>query len=175
MTPEQVAAEVRTELLHPEFGSIYQPPDGEAYLAYQQALADVEAEATRRSKMSENNPPVEGTVIESAKPIGVATEYPPMSKTEAGVVAVLVVGFFGGLGWLIKNDIKNQEEYERKRAIEREERDQRAEDTRRARTKWFDEQRKGGKVVLELRDGAYVAIPAEAYAKAEIKKKGEWL
>lgn len=125
--------------------------------------------------MSETNQPVEGTVIESAKPIGVTTEHPPVSKAEAGVIAVLALGLFGGLGWMIKNDIKNQEKYERQREAELQERSAKAEAVRKARTKWFDDVRKGGKVVLELRDGAYVAIPAEAYAQAEIKKGGDWV
>lgn len=99
----------------------------------------------------------------------------PMSKGEAGVIIAGVLAVATFVGFAIKADIKNQAEYERKTKLEREERDRKAAETRKARAAWFDSVRKGGKVVLELRDGAYVAIPASAYAEAEIKKKGEWL
>lgn len=179
---QEVVEEVLTGLLHPEFGTIYREPDGEAYLAYQAGLTEGRAESTRKKKsMSESttakkaSPPVEGVVIDSAKPLN--QEYQPrdMTKGEAGFILVLFAGVVTAIGFGIRADIKNQEKYSEQLRIEREERDAKAESTRKARAAWFDNQRTSGKVVLELRDGSYIAISTEAYAKAEIKKKGQWL
>lgn len=117
----------------------------------------------------------ESTTIDSAKPLG--QEYQPrdMTKTEAGFILVLLAGVVSAVGLGIRADIKNQQKYAEQLRVEREERDARAESVRKARSAWFDDQRKGGKTVLELRDGTYIAISNEAYSKAEIKKKGQWL
>jgi hypothetical protein len=183
MTPDEVAAEVRLSLLHPEFGTIYQEPDGEAYLAYQAGLTDGRAESTRKKKsMSESNEGSTKPVIStesnlvSTKPYSPpADEYRPMSKVEGGVIVGVVAAVVTAVVFGIRADIKNQEKWAEQQRVEREERDARAESVRKARTAWFDSQRKGGKTVLELRDGSYIAIDNDAYAKAEIKKKGQWI
>ena len=94
---EDYVADVVTSILHPELGSIYQPPDGEAYLAYQAGLTEGRAESTRKKKtMSESstakkaNAPVEGVVIDSAKPLGQDYQPRDMTKGEAGFVLVLL-------------------------------------------------------------------------------------
>lgn len=169
---EDYVADVVTSILHPEFGTIYNEPDGEAYLAYQAGLTEGRAESTRKKKfMSEHNPPVEGSVV-SAKPID---EYTPMSKVEAGVILGVIATVFTAVGFAIRADIKNEAKFAEEMRAEREERDRKAEATRKARSAWFDTQRRDSKVVLELRDGSYIAISNEAYASAEIKKKGQWL
>ena len=166
---EDYVHDVVASILHPEFGSIYREPDGEAYLAYQAGLTDGRAESTRKKR----------TVSEtttSSTPAETSNFTPtPMSKTEAGVWLTVGAAVVTVIGFAIRADIKNQEKYVEEERIRREERDAKAEATRKARSKWFDDQRKGGKVVLELRDGRYVAISNEAWSQAEIKKKGEWL
>lgn len=170
---EGYVSDVVTSILHPEFGTIYNEPDGEAYLAYQAGLTEGRAESTRKKKsMSESTtakPPVEGRVVNAPD------EIRPMTKVEAGVMLTVVGAVVTAIGFAIKHDIKVQNEREKEYKAEREERDARAEATRKARTSWFDTQRKEKKIVLELRDGSYIAISAEAYAAAEIKKKGQWL
>lgn len=126
--------------------------------------------------MSENNGniiPLESNLVSTEPPA--SDPYRPMSKTEAGVIFGVVAAVATAIGFGIRADIKNQEKWAEQRRIEREERDARAESVRKARTAWFDDQRRGGKTVLELRDGSYIAIDNEAYSKAEIKKKGQWL
>lgn len=119
--------------------------------------------------------PVEGKVVE-AGPATLHYEDPrPMSKAEAGVLGTLVLAVFGGIAWAIKTDVKNQKEWAAEAKAEREERERKAEETRKARQKWFDDCRAAGLIVVETRDGKYMAIPADAYAKAQVKKKGEWL
>ena len=120
------------------------------------------------------NPPVEGKVV-STPQYETYVEPRPMNKAEAGVLVTLVLAAAGGLGWLIKTDIKNQELRAAELKAEREERDRKAEEARKAREEWFNKQRAEGKIVVETRDGKYMAIPAEAYAKAEVKKKGQWI
>jgi hypothetical protein len=127
--------------------------------------------------MSENatskKPAVEGKVVyEPAVELRASAE---MSKVEAGVLVGLAAVVVGGLGWLIRVDLKNQEKRAEELRLEREERDRKAEEARKAREAWFNEQRANGMIVVETRDGKYMAIPAEAYAKAQVKKKGEWV
>ena len=132
--------------------------------------------------MSENNEGPKKPIIQtesnlvSTKPYSPTTdEYRPMSKTEAGLIVAVVGAVITAVGFGIRADIKNQEKWAEQQRLEREERDARAESVRKARTAWFDGQRQGGKTVLELRDGSYIAIDNDAYAKAEIKKKGQWI
>lgn len=179
---EDYVADVVTSILHPEFGSIYKRPDGEAYLAYQAGLTEGRAESTRKKKtMSESttakkaNAPVEGVVIDSAKPLGQDYQPRDMTKGEAGFVLVLLAGVLTAVGFGIRADSKNQVQRAAEYKAEREERDAKAAAARKARAEWFDSQRRGCKVVLELLDGSYIAISSEAYAKADIKKKGQWL
>lgn len=110
-------------------------------------------------------------------PTGPSESYSPtpMSKTEAGIWLAVGTGLITILGFAIRADIKNQEKYAEQLRLEREERDAKAEASRKARTAWFDKQRTNGMRVLELRDGSYIAISNEAYSQAEIKKKGQWL
>jgi hypothetical protein len=102
-------------------------------------------------------------------------EYKPMTKVEAGIILTIMAAVVTGVGFAIRADIKNQAEYAEQMRLEREERDAKAEAARKARTAWFDNTRKNGMTVLELRDGSYIAISNDAYSKAEIKKKGQWL
>lgn len=76
-------------------------------------------------------------------------------------VAVGLVGLAGWFGW--KDEQKKTAEYE--------ERQEEMKRKRAEREAWFDKQRKEGKVVIETRSGEWMAIPSEAYAKAEIRKK----
>jgi len=130
------------------------------------------SETTTAKKAS---PPVEGVVIDSAKPLSQEHQQRDMTKAEAGFVLALFAGVVTAVGFAIRADIKNQAKWAEEEQARREERDAKAEATRKARTAWFDNQRTSGKVVLELRDGSYIAISNDAYAKAEIKKKGQWL
>ena len=187
MSPSQneIISEVITDLLHPEFGSIYREPDGEAYLAYQAGLTEGRAESTRKKTRMKSEvcdkdeyqdaPAHPDGLTALARSANVEYTPTPMSKTEAGIIGVVVIGVLTGFGFMIRADIKMQEEREAEYKTKQEERDRKAEATRKARAEWFDTQRKNGMRILETRDGRYVAISNEAYTKAEIKKKGEWL
>lgn len=87
-----------------------------------------------------------------------------VDKVVFSAFAALAVGILGAASWFgwkaeqkrIEEDEKRKETMKRKRA---------------EREQWFDNQRKSGRVVIETRDQEYIAIPAEAYAQAEVRKK----
>ena len=100
-----------------------------------------------------------------------AETYRSPSKEEnivASLVGLAIVGVVGTLsyfGW--KNEQQRQAELDVKHAKLMAERDEK----RKAREEWFERQRLEGKIVVETADGHYMAIPAEAYAKSESRKK----
>lgn len=96
--------------------------------------------------------------------------YPvaPMTKDEKivfGVIGAIVVGVTGALAWFgWKEEAKRQAEVEERQAEMRRKREE--------RDLWIEEQRNSGKIIIETIDGEYIAIPAEEYAKASVRKKG---
>ena len=182
-----IISDVQTGILHPEFGTIYQEPDGEVYLAYQAGLTEGRAEHNREKKVMSENSNLDPAEYQDAPahpegltPYASDTSYHvhvdprPMTKTEIGVVAGLVVTIVGAFGWLIRADIKAQEKRHAEYKAETEERDRKAAEARAAREAWFTEQRTAGRIVFETRDGSWMAIPADAYKNSIVKKKGEW-
>lgn len=92
---------------------------------------------------------------------------PPVTNGEkvlVGLILSAVAGFVGLAAW---GGWKSEQKLE----AERQERAAEMKRKRAEREEWFDTQRKEGKVVIETRDGEYLAIPAEAYAQAEVRKK----
>lgn len=184
-TTEEIVRDVITGLLHPEFGSIYDPPDGEAYVAYQRGLAEGEARSFHKEKktMAENeNTKADDSVIITSAPDGESftvsnnpdyvpgtyTHQPtPMTKNDAivmGVVGVVVAGFVGTIAWFGYKDEQKRAEESRARMAE-------AKKKREELEAWFEEQRLSGHVVIETADRTYMAIPADAYAKSEVRKR----
>lgn len=121
------------------------------------------------------------STIQSQPTEGVTISYDgneygrPMTKVEVGIFVTLGLAVLTAVGFGIKHDIKMQEERAAEYKARQEERDAKAEASRKARTAWFDKQRTNGMRIIETRDGRYIAISNEAYANAEVKKKGEWL
>ena len=94
-------------------------------------------------------------------------EQRPLTKGEKQAVGVMVaacaafVGFIGWASW--KQEQKDQ--------AKRVERQAEWEQKRKDREDWFEAQRVAGNLIVEQRDGTYIAIPAEVYAKAPQRKK----
>lgn len=105
----------------------------------------------------------------TSAPVEVAYTYEarPMTPGEKAFLAGLAVTVIGGFGWLFRATIKE----EKKAAAENKERIEAMRRKRAEREAWFDEQRKNGKMVIETREGTYMAIDNDAYMKAEFRKK----
>lgn len=94
--------------------------------------------------------------------------YPMTSTDKAalGVFTAVITGIVGFAVWVgIKEDKRQAEETEK--------RNEEMKQKRAEREAWFDEQRNLGNLVVETREGVYIAIPAEVYAKAPTRKKGQ--
>jgi len=91
----------------------------------------------------------------------------PMSKSEVvglslfGAACLAAIGAVGWFGY--KADKRLEAEAAEKQAEMKRKREERQE--------WFDTQRREGRTVIETRNGEYLSIDNEAYAKAEIRKK----
>lgn len=101
-----------------------------------------------------------------------AIDFRPQSSSNdnliASAMALAVVGVIGALsyfGW--KGEQERQAELDAKHKIAMDEMAAK----RKEREAWFESQRTEGKIVIETADGHYMAIPAEAYAKSESRKK----
>jgi hypothetical protein len=130
------------------------------------------------------------TVVDTGLPAPTYVYEPtPMTKNDiigVSIVGVLFAGVVGAVGWFsYKEDKKLKAESaarmaEMKRKREEQDKKLKAESAarmaemkrkREERQEWFDHQRREGRTVIETIDGEYLAIPNEAYTKAEIRKK----
>lgn len=101
--------------------------------------------------------------VEVLAPVVVA----PMGTSEKvfiGVVTTAMVGLLGAVGWFGYKE-------EQKRAAENKEQMEEAKRKREELAAWFEEQRKLGMVIIETADREYMSIPADAYAKSEVRKR----
>jgi hypothetical protein len=99
--------------------------------------------------------------------VEVTWEPKPMTKGEKQAIGVFVTAmaaFVGVIGWAAWKTEKAEEEKRVERQAEWERK-------RQEREAWFEQQRLAGNLVVEQRDGTYIAIPAEVYAKAPQRKK----
>lgn len=82
-----------------------------------------------------------------------------------GTVIAGAVGILSYFGWKAEKErqAKLEEQHQATMEALRAERDEREE--------WVNRVRVEGKIIVETVDGEYMAIPAEAYAKSEIRKK----
>lgn len=108
------------------------------------------------------------TVVDTGLPAPTYVYEPtPMTKNDiigVSIVGVLFAGVVGAVGWFsYKEDKKLKAESAARMAEMKRKREERQE--------WFDHQRREGRTVIETIDGEYLAIPNEAYTKAEIRKK----
>lgn len=108
------------------------------------------------------------TVVDTGLPAPTYVYEPtPMTKNDiigVSIVGALLAGVVGAVGWFsYKEDKKLKAESAARMAEMKRKREERQE--------WFDHQRREGRTVIETIDGEYLAIPNEAYTKAEIRKK----
>jgi hypothetical protein len=108
------------------------------------------------------------TVVDTGLPAPTYVYEPtPMTKNDiigVSIVGALLAGVVGAVGWFsYKEDKKLKVESAARMAEMKRKREERQE--------WFDHQRREGRTVIETIDGEYLAIPNEAYTKAEIRKK----
>lgn len=121
-----------------------------------EAIVKNDAEVIYMTEQPEENPIVEFTY-----------EARPLTQGEKVAVGVFVaacagvVGLIGWAGWKQeKEDQAKREEQQAEWKRKREEREA-----------WLEEQRVNGNLIVEQRDGTYIAIPAEVYAKAPRRRK----
>lgn len=117
-------------------------PEGEPYVA---GVADLS--------------PIQGTYVHQPPA--------PMSSGEKIVLGLITTAAVAGAGVLAYFGIKAEKERAEEVKAEDEKRKQLRWDTE----KWFEDKRKDGFVVIETSGGEYMALPAEAYAKSEIRKQ----
>lgn len=107
------------------------------------------------------------TVVDTGLPNTHVYSVEPMSKGEKVGLSLLgtaLLGVLGAVGYFsYKEDKKLKAEAAERQAEMKRKREERQE--------WFDAQRREGRTVIETIDGEYLAIPNEAYTKAEIRKK----
>jgi hypothetical protein len=97
---------------------------------------------------------------------------PPVNREDAllGVaISAVIAGAVGALAWFgWKADKERQAKLDEEHRIKVAELKAKREELE----FWFDRQRSEGKIVIETADGEYMAVPAEAYAQSEIRKRG---
>lgn len=122
--------------------------------------------------MSElNNLPVEveATSPNSYQPV----DNRPLTKSEAGLLAlmgVVAAGFIGFIGFMSVKDQKAYEARQAELAEEQAEREREAQAKRDEFDAWVSEQTSSGKVVVHFRVGDRIAIPVEAYKDVEVRR-----